>query len=366
MLIKDLRLYKLYAREYLRGISEKIHRDIVSLRSIYSVYRHWHNILGAYFFRKSSFITLHDSIGNEASLYINKDNVSKAVWLARILYGIQRYTIRDNALIVSLTDSGLEKFDTQTLLTDEQLVRLQGLYLLLRFNMNFRAIDKKHCLIEFDQLRWKVRLIAEDIAAGPLLPYRYEPYEYNSWFSRIVKKSSIFIDVGAYIGGYSVRACNIGAKVVAIEPDLENFSLLQENLELNSCRQAFAINVAAGSEEALLPLYAPGGEPATDAISLTRYGALKGYVRVLPLDSIVASILNSDEEIDLLKIDVEGFEDRVLKGARETLGKTRYIMIEVWPMNKDSVLRILSEQGFKIADMRKLRNSAYNFLLYRK
>ncbi len=50
----------------------------------------------------------------------------------------------------------------------------------------------------------------------------------------------------------------------------------------------------------------------------------------------------------LLKIDVEGAELAVLRGAYETLKKTKYVMIEVWDQNKDEVFNLMRSLGFRL------------------
>jgi tRNA1(Val) A37 N6-methylase TrmN6 len=66
-----------------------------------------------------------------------------------------------------------------------------------------------------------------------------DTYEYNvkKFIERLSKKSDIIVDVGANIGKYSILACklNPNAKVFGIEPEKENFEILEKNKKLNNC-----------------------------------------------------------------------------------------------------------------------------------
>ena len=184
-----------------------------------------------------------------------------------------------------------------------------------------------------------------------MLPYLHEPLEYRTWFLKILRQGNpVFIDVGAYIGGYSVRACKLGAKVIAIEPDKENYSLLLRNLELNDCTQVHILNVAAGAKEGVLPLYALRERYRAQCYSLVKGETLRDYIRVFPLDELIPPLLDNYREIHLVKIDVEGFECETLEGMENLSKKTRYIMIEVLPANMNEAIRKLSRLGFKVID----------------
>ncbi len=81
-------------------------------------------------------------------------------------------------------------------------------------------------------------------------------YEIRFWFLRAIKNVDTFIDVGANIGGYTIRACR-WANVVALEPAIENYNLLLENIKLNNCSNVKALNIAAGDEAGYFTLYLP-------------------------------------------------------------------------------------------------------------
>jgi FkbM family methyltransferase len=73
----------------------------------------------------------------------------------------------------------------------------------------------------------------------------HEAHEYNQWFLNSIRRGQLIVDLGAYVGGYSVRASKLGAEVISIEPDKKNFSILRRNIELNKCSTIHVINLAA-------------------------------------------------------------------------------------------------------------------------
>jgi hypothetical protein len=86
----------------------------------------------------------------------------------------------------------------------------------------------------------------------------------------------------------------------------------------------------------------------------------KCHVEVKPLDSAIMPLLG-DEWIDLLKIDVEGFEVEVIKGALNLLKRTRHVIVEVIPSTDskmNEVLGLLRPLGFKLMD-KVCRQSLY-------
>jgi FkbM family methyltransferase len=142
--------------------------------------------------------------------------------------------------------------------------------------------------------------------------------------------SKIIIDVGAHTGIYSLAAISQGAKLtISIEPHFANFSRLTLNLRANSYPTRNAMMLAAGDSKGWATFVLPtnidylstGGKISDNATGL------KFPVMTMPLDGLVD--ITRHGEVSMLKIDVEGLEHLVLRGAREIIANSKpYIFIE--------------------------------------
>jgi FkbM family methyltransferase len=149
------------------------------------------------------------------------------------------------------------------------------------------------------------------------------------------KKGDIVIDIGAHIGLYTIISSKrVGAngKVVAIEADPSNFEMLNSNIKLNQLTNVTPLNYAAYSKETKIKLYLPSGESG-----FTKYNTImpnwintqEKFVEVNAntLDYLLQLNEIRQEEVNWIKIDVEGAEFEVLKGATNVLSKSKDIAI---------------------------------------
>lgn len=159
----------------------------------------------------------------------------------------------------------------------------------------------------------------------------------------------VFIDVGANVGYYSILAAKIvgsAGEVVALEPVSETAKILGLNINLNGLTNVKVVPKAAWSTFSFLKIYVPGKYYGM-ASSVKRHGTTSFTCQALPLDEMTKEI----KRIKLMKIDVEGSEYQVLIGARETLRKTRHVIMEV-SENSNEIERVLKNAGFEIETLR--------------
>jgi FkbM family methyltransferase len=199
-------------------------------------------------------------------------------------------------------------------------------------------------------LIWNVRkIIYTDFKFGVLLDLIGEPYQYWMWFDKYIDNAETFIDVGAYIGGYSVRALRKNVDVYAIEANPENYELLIKNLKMNcDDKSVFSYNVAAGSRRVRKPLYIDASTDRYLTSSLLGKGNPVGVVDVYPLDDLLVS--KDLKKPIFVKIDVEGVEFDVIKGAKRILAETNYVMVETTMKNMLFVDKIFNYLNFKKVD----------------
>jgi len=137
----------------------------------------------------------------------------------------------------------------------------------------------------------------------------------------------IVVDVGAHMGFYTLRTAALvgpSGKVIAVEPDDCNYAILKRNIERCNLTNVTAINAALSDRDGVARLvisdWASTGrvliqsEAQSDSRSRTR------AIRTMRLDTLMREV--GIETVDLVKIDVEGGEMLVLKGAKECLENT--------------------------------------------
>lgn len=164
----------------------------------------------------------------------------------------------------------------------------------------------------------------------------------EKFITKYVSKISkgVILDIGANVGSYSiqVRELNPNIEIFAFEPHPKTFEILRNNvvgLDIN------VMNVGVGSENGVLKLYdyadKDGSEHASlykDVIESFHKGTVVEHsVEVLSVDALCKE--NNIERIGLLKIDTEGHEMQVLKGASSYLlnNKIDLIHLEFNEMN---------------------------------
>lgn len=169
-----------------------------------------------------------------------------------------------------------------------------------------------------------------------------------------LSEGMVFIDVGANVGVYSlyVSACTKGtARVVALEPHPRTFAKLDYNCAINGFSRVSRINAGAGEAEGETTLFSDGGGNIGNASLLEAVGGGRDrqVVRLRPLASVLAE--EGIDDIDLLKIDVEGFEDQALIPFFETAEPSlwpRHILVEtihtsLW---RRDLMRYLKDRGY--------------------
>ena len=140
-----------------------------------------------------------------------------------------------------------------------------------------------------------------------------------------IKPGSTIIDVGANIGTTVIPAAfktGESGTVLAFEANPKTFRYLQANIALNKINNVNAYNMALGDKQKISYITNKENDDQNE-ISQNNHNAHS--VKEITLDSLTEDY----KHINLLKIDVEGYELFVLKGAEKTLKKVQLIYIEI-------------------------------------
>lgn len=152
----------------------------------------------------------------------------------------------------------------------------------------------------------------------------------------------VVVDIGAHMGFFTVKVAKQVKEVIAFEPDPYNFKFLSANIEYNKLSNIRAFNYALGDRDGYMFLKRSYGYGRT---RLTESNT--GYqVRVKPLDDLVKELGITP---NVIKIDTEGYEMKVLEGAKSTLTRCKPNLIIAsyhYPDETRDVVKYLVQNGF--------------------
>ena len=199
------------------------------------------------------------------------------------------------------------------------------------------------------------------IIRGKSQPYPRELKLVKKYLSKYPNKNNTYLDIGAHIGTTALPYSRLFKNVIAYEASAENYKHLVNNINFNKSSNIVARNI--------------GVSDTTTQAKVVKYGRNSGTWIMGPVDlkedDPVNVIKLDDEEInnpvDFIKIDVEGSDLRVLKGAKELIEKHKpLIQVETktwlederqlfelnkfWSDDKQEIFNFMSNAGYKIFD----------------
>lgn len=201
---------------------------------------------------------------------------------------------------------------------------------------------------------------ASDFGQRLLTVGRYEP-ELAATLRRLLRPGQVFADVGANEGYFSVLASRLvgsSGRVLAVEPQSRLQPVLRRNFALNhadnvTITAAVVSNDIGVAELNLAPSMNTG---ATSLIRSTRYGLQRESVPALPLAEILTRA--GLTTVDLLKLDIEGWEYEAILGSQDIFrqGRVRAITLELHPQHLEKrglsitpIMEFLQAAGFRHA-----------------
>ena len=181
-----------------------------------------------------------------------------------------------------------------------------------------------------------------------IFPSREDPFFDDVWLRDVYypytpKSEDVVFDVGAHMGFFTLKVARQVKEVIAFEPDPYNFMFLVQNIKYNNLSNVKAFNYALGERDC-------------DVFLERRYGY--GRTRVTRINTKIQAEMKTLDTLvkqlglhpDVIKIDVEGYELQVLKGAKKVLTcfKPNLIIAAYhYPTEPKEIANYLSEFGFK-------------------
>lgn len=171
---------------------------------------------------------------------------------------------------------------------------------------------------------------------------KFTSYLYNK------KEEGIFVDVGTHIGRYSILMAKKGWKVFSFEPLKTNFNQLKINASLNNVKARINFyNLGLGNKKGKAKISYDKDKGGEASLAFNKYHSTE-EIKLDKLDNILKF---SNQKKIILKIDVEGFEYEVLKGAKNFIKRNKpEVFIEIWEKNKKQDYAFFKDLGYSSKD----------------
>jgi FkbM family methyltransferase len=174
--------------------------------------------------------------------------------------------------------------------------------------------------------------------------FKENVYEVHPW--HFDDTNGVVVDIGANIGAFSIQSAYLGAAhVYAVEPEPHNLEALNSNIVLNDLNNKITVIPSGISDFIGTAVISNEGGCAT--IKNSTFGS---EINIVTLNELFKN--NKIENVNVLKIDVEGSEPEIIIAAsKENLNKCKYIAIEFDNHTKDK----LGKMVVKLSETHQVR-----------
>ena len=242
---------------------------------------------------------------------------------------------------------------------------IKFIYLFVRMGASFGKLKKIYAWllkrknkeqpidINYHDVKFRIYPHNNTIESKMFISSRLREGKELSIIQNYIKNGGIFLDIGANIGYYSLMAAKFGAKkVIGIEPNPIVLDRFKENIKFNKFdKQIKTFQVGVGEKRETKELRLSHIDMGSSSIVNTKLNSDKVKIKILPLSEILKK--EGISKVDVLKIDIEGFEDKALFPYFKTLNKKSYprlILMEDSSQSDwdENILEWLFANGYRI------------------
>ena len=214
--------------------------------------------------------------------------------------------------------------------------------------------------------------LTDPVVSGALTLRVFEPSELT-FFQKYCRDGMTLVDIGANVGLYTALAIHQldgSGRIVTFEPHPQTFSFLQKNIEANqatseACPRVDAFNMAATPEPSQAELRLnPENRGDNRLYQGTYQGKVEEWdtlpVEGRPVDDVLADL--GIDEVNFVKIDIQGYEQKAISGFRKTLTRSQNVILmsEFWPKGLREAgggameyLQMLTDVGFTLYELKE-------------
>ncbi len=224
-----------------------------------------------------------------------------------------------------------------------------------RLTRRFIAIFKKH-YVQIEGYKLYINPMDTVVSATLAKTGAWEPFV-SKQFIQIAKKARTIVDVGGNIGYFTLLGASFSkssSNIFVFEPDLVNFQSLTKTVKENKLENVTCEKVAIAQNSGKISLFISPDNLGDHRTFDSGDNRETEVVRVVSLDDYFNEY---PHEIDLLKIDIQGYEHFAIMGAKKLFQKKRIkvILSELWPYglqiagcNWRNYLKLLEQSGFSL------------------
>ncbi|MEI6282450.1 MAG: FkbM family methyltransferase [Alphaproteobacteria bacterium] len=219
----------------------------------------------------------------------------------------------------------------------------------------------------------------DQLITPQLVVYRQWEAQLSRLLPRLAPAGSVFVDIGANFGYFTCLVATgmkatPGSRVIAVEPNPEMLRLLEINTRINWSMAPVRVVAAALADKRGTRLLHVPANAAGNATLVATDGESRGTasapaekmttveVEVLRLDDV----LRNEAKLDLIKVDVEGFETAVFRGGSETLQRPGLKIVFEWAQGQTraagfqpaTILEMLRQYGYRLFDAESYLDAA--------
>ena len=202
----------------------------------------------------------------------------------------------------------------------------------------------------------------DPVVSGAIFFNVYEKSE-SHFIKSICYEGMNILDIGANIGYYTALFSQLAGdrgSVIAIEPDLESYKYLSKSINSFNYKNVLSFRIAASDIKQKLPLFISKENRGDNRLYSTNQKRKTIMVDCLTVDELLEE--NKIENLDLIKIDVQGYEPKVLKGMLNIVRSSKKLILlsEFWPEgilqageSPKEFLTMLRKMQFQLFELKK-------------
>ena len=178
--------------------------------------------------------------------------------------------------------------------------------------------------IKYHNIRFRLYPHDNAIESKMIVSSKFREAKELEVISKYLRNGGTFLDIGANIGYYSLMAAKLGAtRIIGIEPNQVVLDRFKENIKFNGFEKKIkTFQLGIGEKIENRDLYLSEVDLGSSSVLENKDSLNKITIKVLPLDVFLKR--ESVGRVDVMKIDIEGFEDKALFPYFKTLDKKLY------------------------------------------